>query len=232
MSVSQDGETVAFRGARKVIATRMMQSLHTSAQLTFQAEADITALMVSRKQWSVSGRKISLEDCLIAALGHAHRTAGGLSGVADADGVALFDELHLSIAIETQNGLMTPVLRHVERLSLEEIAVARRALVERALSGQLKVCDMKGGTFTLSNLGQTRVSFFTPILNGGQLGLLGVGSFVRRPSLEDGQLSDRAWLPLSLTADHRVVDGAPAGRFLTQICEYLEGAGPRAFENG
>ncbi len=222
-------EETSFKGARKVIAARMMHSLQTSAQLTFHAEADITALLQARRLWRAEGRSISLEDCLIHALCQAHKNEGGLSGVAGADHVSLCQDLHLAIAVATKAGLMTPVLRHADSMSLERISTARRELVETALAGKLKVSDMKGGTFTLSNLGQTRVSFFTPILNSGQLALLGVGSYTRRVCLQKENVEERAFLPLSLTADHRVVDGAPAGRFLTLVCEGLEVMGSHAF---
>ena len=210
-------------GVRKVIAQRMLASLQGAAQLTFHGDADITALMTTRKEWKAAGHKISLEDCLIYALIKTLEAFPGFNGVADEASYTQHSTIDLSLAITTSSGLMTPVLRNIRSMSLIDLAKTRRDLVSRALSGKLAVSEMKGGSFTLSNLGHTRVRYFTPILNAGQLALLGVGRLDEVAEFDEaGHVRPVRKLPLSLTADHRFIDGEPAGKFLSELCEQLE----------
>jgi len=209
-------------GARRVIAQRMMQSLATTAQLTYQTDVDITDLLVRRAGWKAAGLRIGIEDCVIAALAGALLAHPQLNGTVDGDVVRIAPAVDISVAISV-GGLMTPVIRDAASLDLRAVAAARASLVERARAGALQVSEMKGGTTTLSNLGLTVVRHFTPILNGGQLTLLGLGRIETRIARDaDGGIVDRQTIGLSLTADHRVVDGEPAGRFLGEICERLQ----------
>lgn len=212
-----------MRAVRKIIAQRMMDSLRDTAQLTYHGDADVTGLMARRRIWKAGGQAIGLEDCLLHALAGTLAVFPDFNGVSDLGSVTRLESIDVSIAISTPAGLMTPVLKGLGALSLSQIAERRRALVDRTLAGDLAVSEMKGGSITLSNLGHTRVRYFTPILNAGQIALLGVGrltdALVPGP---DGQAVPVRLLPLSLTADHRIVDGEPAGRFLTALCERLE----------
>jgi len=209
-------------GARRVIAQRMVQSLAASAQLTYHTDADITDLMARRAAWKARGAKMSVEDCAIAALAGALAAQPQSNGTLQEDVLTLSESVDVSIAISTGGALLTPVVRNAERLGLAELAAARADLVSRARSGTLKVSEMKGGSTTLSNLGLTAVRHFTPILNGGQLTLLGLGRIEPRLTRGvDGELCERLTLGLSLTADHRVIDGEPAGRLLGDICDRL-----------
>ena len=221
MSVAEGGgERLA--GARRVIAQRMMQSLATSAQLTYHADADITDLMARRAAWKARGVGVSLEDCAIAALAGALAARPQLNGTLQDDVLKLEASVDVAVAISVGGGLMTPVVRNADRLDLAGVAAARADLVARARSSALKVSEMKGGTTTLSNLGLTVVRHFTPILNSGQLTLLGLGRIETRLARRaTGDIVERLSLGLSLTADHRVVDGEPAGRLLGDICERL-----------
>ncbi len=210
-------------GVRKVIADRMQASLQSTAQLTYHGDADVTELMSRRNSWKAAGRTISLEDCLIHAMAHTLRAFPEFNGVADEASVTQHASIDLSLAISTPMGLMTPVLRNVGAMSLGDIAGERRDLILRAQAGQLTVSEMKGGSFTLSNLGHTRVRYFTPILNAGQIALLGIGRLVETAIFDEaGHAVAARMLPLSLTADHRIVDGEPAGRFLDMLCQQLE----------
>lgn len=212
-----------IQGVRKIIAQRMLESLHSTAQLSYHADADVTALLAQRERWKTQSHSISLEACIIFSLAKTLAEFPAFNGVASADSVTLFDQIDLSLAVATPNGLMTPVLRNINALDLPELAQQRKQLVQRALTGKLSVSEMKGGSFTISNLGHTRVKYFTPILNSGQLALLGVGSLYETLSLgADNEIMCRHYLPLSLTADHRLIDGDPAGRFLSKLCEQLE----------
>jgi pyruvate/2-oxoglutarate dehydrogenase complex dihydrolipoamide acyltransferase (E2) component len=209
-------------GTRRVIAQRMMQSLSTTAQLTYQTDADITELLVRRAAWKAAGLRIGIEDCVIAALARALLAHPQLNGTVEGDVVRIAPAVDVSVAISVGGGLMTPVIRDAAGLDLPAVVAARAGLVERARAGALQVSEMKGGTTTVSNLGLTVVRHFTPILNGGQLTLLGLGRIETRIARgADGGIVDRQLIGLSLTADHRVVDGEPAGRFLGEICERL-----------
>ena len=216
-------ETVRLSGVRKVIAQRMLASLHGAAQLTYHGDADVTALMTRRKDWKAAGHAISLEDCLIFAIARTLEAYPEFNAVADDTSFTRHSTMDLSLAISTAAGLMTPVLRNAGTMSLSELAGTRRDLVTRGLAGKLAVSEMKGGSFTLSNLGHTRVRYFTPILNAGQVALLGVGRLVETAVFDTTNVVKPArMLPLSLTADHRIIDGEPAGKFLDALCEYLE----------
>jgi len=221
MNVAESGGQ-RLAGARRVIARRMMQSLAASAQLTYHTDADVTELMARRAAWKARGVGISLEDCAIAALAGALAAQPQLNGTLQDDVLKLEASVDVAVAISVGGGLMTPVVRNADRLDLAGVAAARADLVARARSGALKVSEMKGGTTTLSNLGLTVVRHFTPILNGGQLTLLGLGRIETRLARSaTGEIVERLSLGLSLTADHRVVDGEPAGHLLGEICERL-----------
>jgi pyruvate dehydrogenase E2 component (dihydrolipoamide acetyltransferase) len=216
-------EKVRLSGVRKLVAARMHASLQATAQLTFHAKADVTGLSAVLPRWKDEGRKAGLQDCLFHVLAKALQRHPLLNGTADDDGYTLSDAIDLSVAFSTNGGLVTPVLRALGVLSLDEIAEQRRALTSRALEGKLQVSEMKGGTFTISNLGLSCVEYFTPILNAPQIALLGLGRLgkaLRQAS--DGAIVERVLLPLSLTVDHRIVDGDPAARFLTDLCDMLD----------
>lgn len=210
-------------GVRKFIAARMVASLAQAAQISFHADCDASRLFALRAEWKAAGVAISIEDCLIAALARTLVGFPELNGVGDGDDVVYHNAVHVAVAIAGPHGLRTPVVRDANRKSLLELADCRANLVTRARSNTLKVSEMKGGTVTVSNLGQTRVDHFTPILNAGQLVLLGIGR--ARPQLAltgNGAIIERRVIGLSLTVDHRIVDGDPAARFLTQLCEEIE----------
>lgn len=218
---------IRIGGVRRFIADRMLESLADAAQLSFHAEADATGLLRQRAEWKVAGSPIGIEDCLISAFVAALGAQPEINGTVTKDEIILSGAIHVAIAIAAPDGLKTPVIRDAGTKSLEQIATERRELVSRALARKLQVSEMKGGTATISNLGMTRVQHFTPILNGGQMALLGIGCVTPRLALDgDGKLLERQMLGLSLTVDHRVVDGEPAGRLLTRICSEIEAIHP------
>ncbi|MFV3128912.1 2-oxo acid dehydrogenase subunit E2 [Niveispirillum sp. KHB5.9] len=223
MNTASPIRPIPLKGVRGVIAARMMDSLQGSAQLTYHAEADIASLLARRLEWKERGLRISVEDCVIHALAGVLAAFPAFNGTLEDGLFTPSPVLDLSIAITTPGGLMTPVLRGASGLSPADIAAARADLVARAQAGKLAVSEMKGGSFTLSNLGTTRVRFFTPILNRPQVALLGLGRVV--PVLVpdgDGGVRVAQCLGLSLTADHRLLDGYPCGRFLEALCHAVE----------
>ncbi len=220
-------EIVQLRGMRAMIADKMLKSLQEAAQLTHQAECDASALLAEKEVLSERGVKMSVEDllmrCVIDSLGRHPGMNGTLSGKE----VRLFSAIHLSIAMALPgNLLVAPTILDADAKSLAELRAARQDLSARARTNELSVTEMTGGTFTISNLGLTRVHHFTPILNRPQIGILGIGRIEERASRSaDGGIDWRPMMGLSLTFDHRAIDGAPAADFLTDLCETIEGLG-------
>ena len=209
-----------LRGVRKLIAERMHQSLQTTAQLTIASEADVTPATELRarltRDFDFTYTDMIIHACARALLRHP-RMSAHLEGAEMVDA----SEVNIGIAVALDEGLIVPVIRNADRKQLREIAVESRALAEKAHAMRLKLEDVTGGVFTISNLGTYGVDVFTPILNPGETGILGVGRIVEKPAIYRGEITRRAMLTLSLTFDHRVIDGAPAAEFLQTVVEIL-----------
>lgn len=142
------------------------------------------------------------------------------------DRIVLPEALHIGIAVDTEHGLLVPVVRDVARRSLLDVAARSRELIEAARARRIRPDDLQGGCFTLTNLGGFGIEAFTPIINPPETAVLGLGAILREPVVrEDDTLGVRDQMTLSLTFDHRVVDGAPAARFLQDLCRRLESFG-------
>src|SRR5262249_27702489 len=142
------------------------------------------------------------------------------------DQILILPNINIAIAVDTEAGLFAPVIRNVPSLSLRQVAAHARDLVERARQRKLKAEEMQDGTFTITNLGQFGIDPFTPIINYPQCAILGVGRIERRPVVISEQIVARDQITLSLTFDHRIVDGAPAARFLQTLGQLVENPGP------
>jgi pyruvate dehydrogenase E2 component (dihydrolipoamide acetyltransferase) len=212
--------TVPMRGMRKTIATRMHQSLRDTAQLTIHSEADVTAATELRARM---GREhdFTYTDMIIHAVSRALLRHPRMNSRLSEEAILMLSEVNIGMAVALDEGLIVPVIREAHRKSLREIAIATRDLGERARSGGLKLDDVSGGTFTVTNLGTWGVDGFTPILNVGETGILGVGRIVEKPAIYSGEIARRSTVMLSLTFDHRVIDGAPAAAFLQTVVDIL-----------
>ena len=213
-------DRVAIRGARKVIAERMLQSLQSSAQITITAEADVTPATEFRAHQSREF-DFSYTDMMIHAVARALMRHPRMNSRLEGAQIIHNPGANVGIAVALEEGLIVPVVNQADSKSLREIAVESRALGEKARSGHLKLEDVTGGTFTITNLGMFGVDAFTPILNPGETGILGVGRVTEKPAIYNGVIAKRAMLWLSLTFDHRVVDGAPAAEFLQSVIEFF-----------
>jgi pyruvate dehydrogenase E2 component (dihydrolipoamide acetyltransferase) len=129
--------------------------------------------------------------------------------------------VHIGVAVALDEGLVVPVIRDADRKTVQEIAEVSRALVDKARAGTHGVDDVRGGIFTITNLGMYGIDAFTPIINQPQVAILGVGRIIEKPAVHDGQIAIRSLMTLSLTFDHRIVDGAPAAAFLHDVAERL-----------
>ena len=208
--------TVPFRGMRKVIAERMHQSLQQAAQLTITSEADVTPAVEFRTRVSKE-TEFTYTDLMIQAVARALKRHPRVNARLTEAGIALLEEIHVGMAVALEEGLIVPVIRDADRKTVAQIAAETKVLGEKARTGQLKLEDVSGGTFTVTNLGTYGVNAFTPIINLGEIAILGVGRIVEKPAIYRGEIARRSMMTLSLTFDHRLIDGAPAAAFLQTV---------------
>jgi pyruvate dehydrogenase E2 component (dihydrolipoamide acetyltransferase) len=220
----QEVPVVPIVGMRRTIATRMLQSLQTMAQVTLTTEADVTDAMTLReglaRQWSENG--LSPLHLVIKATAQALKDHPRLNALQDEDQVRLMDQVNIGVAVSLAEGLLTPVVRDVDQKSLAKIAGETRQLASKTREGKARPEDVTGGTFTITNLGTYDIDAFTPIINPPQVAILGVGRAVDKPIIKKGQITQATMMFISLTFDHRVVDGAPAAEFLQAVKGRLE----------
>jgi pyruvate dehydrogenase E2 component (dihydrolipoamide acetyltransferase) len=209
-----------LHGMRKSIADRMFKSLQSTAQLTITTEADVTPLVARREQLKKEFN-LTFTDMLIEAVAGALVAHPRLRLTVEGDLIQPHEEVNVGIAVALDEGLMVPVIRHADTKSLQQIADESRRLAEKARAGSLGVDEVSGGTFTITNLGMYGIDAFTPIINQPQIAILGVGRIVPKPAVHDGQIAIRSMMTLSLTFDHRIVDGAPAAAFLQDVAKRL-----------
>ncbi len=213
-------EDIPLRGMRKVIAERMHQSLQGSAQLTISTEADVTQL-IDRRQEVRQEFNVTYTDFIVQACAHALRQHPRMNASLEGNIIHVHNDIHVGLAVALDEGLIVPVVRDADKKSLKDIAAEAKTLAEKARASQLKLEEVSGGTFTVSNLGMYGVDAFTPIINAPQSGILGVGRIVEKPVIYRGEVTRRSMMVLSLTFDHRVIDGAPAGAFLQTVADLL-----------
>lgn len=215
------GGVEALSPMRKTIAWRMVESLQTAAQLTLISEADVTELIALRER--LKGQvDVSYTDLIVKAVALALAEHPRLNARLVGDELHLLPEINIGIAVALDAGLVVPVIRDVQAKDVAAIAGEGKALVERARGGKLTEQEMSGGTFTVTNLGAYGVDAFTPIINPPELAILGVGRIREQLVRRGDGMAWRQKMGLSLTFDHRVVDGAPAAAFLQSICGRLE----------
>jgi pyruvate dehydrogenase E2 component (dihydrolipoamide acetyltransferase) len=220
-------EIIPLSGIRAVIAERMALSHAQTAPVTLTAEADATALVELRRQLAADGVEISYNDLLLYVLAKALREHPRLNAALEGDGEAHFAvkvwrRIDIGLAVDTERGLLVPVVRDADRKGLAQLAAETKALAERARAGKCSPDELRGGTFTLTNLGMFGIDAFTPIINLPECAILGVGRIKARPVIVGDQVVGRQMVWLSLTFDHRLVDGGPAARFLQRVVQLLE----------
>ncbi len=224
------GQTVPFKGMRRTVAERMHQSLQTMAQLTMTTQADVTEAVRLREQlvqeWEPEGVRPTYTDFVLRAVAVALPEHPRVNATLEGDNIRLLSEVDLGLAVSLEEGLIVPVIHGADRLSLKEIARLSAELAAKARAGTLSVDEVSGGTFTVTSLGPYGVDTFTPIVNPPQTAILGVGRIKEVAAFEGGRAVPRKALDLSLTFDHRLVDGAQAAEFLSRVRELLESPDP------
>ncbi|BCC59333.1 TPA: 2-oxo acid dehydrogenase subunit E2 [Bacillus cereus] len=227
ISEREESKAIPVTGMRKAIANRMHASLQNSAQLTLTMKVDVTDLVALHKEIAqvVQKRydnKLTITDfvshAVVLALGE-HKEMN--SAYID-DAIHQFEHVHLGMAVALEKGLVVPAIRFANNLSLVELSKEIKNVAQKARAGSLSSDDMHGTTFTISNLGSFGIEYFTPVLNTPETGILGVGAIEHVPVFKGKKLRKGSMLPLSLTFDHRVLDGAPAAAFLRTIKHFLE----------
>ncbi|MEO7913643.1 MAG: 2-oxo acid dehydrogenase subunit E2 [Roseiflexaceae bacterium] len=217
-------------GIRRITAARMAESAHTVAPVTLTTEADATELARLRSNIvaDLAGTELaapSYNDLLVRLVALALLENPALNASLADDRIVQHDAVHVGIAVDTECGLLVPVVRDAHTKSVQQIAAASAQLIAQARAGKSAPNDLGGGTFTITNLGMYEIDAFTPIINLPECAILGVGRIIARPVVVDQQaetIAVRKMMALSLTFDHRVVDGAPAARFLKRIKQFVE----------
>jgi pyruvate dehydrogenase E2 component (dihydrolipoamide acetyltransferase) len=217
---------IPIKGVRKIIAERMLSSLQTTAQLTLNTSADARALLQFRKRCKTSPevlglREVTINDLILFAVSRTLPQHRYLNALFQEETVYEYVRVHLGLAVDTPRGLLVPVIRDADRLSLRELSSEAKRLAAGAQDGHLSPDELSGGTFTVTNLGNLGIESFTPVLNVPQVGILGVGNINPKPVELEGEIQFVPHINLSLTVNHQVVDGAPAARFLNALSQSL-----------
>lgn len=216
------GTLLPFAGMRKVIAERMLQSLQTNAQTTHRVAVDMSETIRLRETFKTAEKTISFNDIISFATCRALIEFPAVNAELTGDGILVKDFVNLGIAVAIENGLIVPVIRDADLLTLAELAEAARSLAQKAKEGKLKPDEYKGGSFTISNLGMFGLDDFVAIINPPESGILAVGKIEKRAVVINDELAIRPMMNLVLSYDHRLVDGAPAAKFLVRIKTMLE----------
>ncbi len=218
---------VKLDGMRKVIAERMAASAYTAPHVTLTTEADMSRVVEVRSTLlptieKMTGARLSYTEIILKAVASALARHSNVNVSLKEDVIEYHESVNIGLAVAVTNGLVVPVLKQADRKGLAELTVESKRLASLAREGRLLPDDMRGGTFTISNLGMYAIDTFTPIMNQPESAILGVGRIHEKPVGVAGQIVLRPMMSLSLSFDHRVMDGAPAAAFLQEIKELLE----------
>jgi pyruvate dehydrogenase E2 component (dihydrolipoamide acetyltransferase) len=227
LAAAEVTSVVPMIGLRRVVAQRMFQSARTVPRVTHTTEADVTET-VRMRQGLVAGAESrgevrpSYTDIIVKIVAQALREHPRMNARLAEEQVQLLEDVNVGVAVAVPEGLTVPVIHGADSKSIKAIAHESRDKIERARAGTLANEDLTGGTFTVTNLGTYEIDAFTPIINLPEAAILGVGRIVEKPAVVDGQITVRSMMYLSLTFDHRIIDGAPAAAFLRTVKGYLE----------
>lgn len=226
VATPDDVREIPVQGVRKLIAERMLHSLQTTAQLTLNASADARALLAYRKRLKNSAevlglRDVTIGDLVLYAVSRTLPDFSDLNALFNGNSISVFKHVHLALAVDTPRGLVVPVIRYADTLSLKNISLEAMRLATACQDGRIAPDELSGGTFTVTNLGTFEIESFTPILNPPQVAILGVGNINLKPVNVNGEVQFIPHIGFSLTINHQVVDGAPGARFLQALSQNL-----------
>ncbi|MGE7767579.1 dihydrolipoamide acetyltransferase family protein [Peribacillus sp. NPDC096540] len=218
---------VPFKGMRKVIADRISESAYTYPHVTLLSEIDMSNSVSLRQDLlpvieKSEGLRISFNEILIKATAFALKQNPSINISLEEKEIVYHSHINIGMAVAVPDGLVVPVLRDVDKKGLATLTKEAKSIGKQAREGQLSLDDMQGSTFTISNLGMYAVDGFTPIINSPNAAILGVGRIQKKPVIVNGEIAIRSMMSLSLSFDHRIIDGAPAAAFLTDLKDVLE----------
>ncbi|MBI2658384.1 2-oxo acid dehydrogenase subunit E2 [Candidatus Woesearchaeota archaeon] len=219
-------ERTPLHGVKKTVASKMSESIFTAAQLTNMHEFDVTELAALREkekaEYEKDGIKLTFLPYIVKAAAMCLKEHPYLNASLEGEEIVLKKYYNIGVAVDTEEGLFVPVVKGADAKDVKTIAKDVEKLASDARSRKVNLMDLKGGTFSISNLGSVGVQFFTPIINYPESAILGVGRIMEKPVAKNGKVEIRKMLPLSLTYDHRIVDGAQAARFMMDMIVRLE----------
>lgn len=222
MVETRSGKIIPFTGMRKVISDKMMQSIHGMAQANHKIKVDMSEIIRFREILKVSNIKVTFTDILVKIVSKALLEFPIINSSLTDEGILLNDYVNMGIAVAIENGLIVPVIKNVELLTLEEISIVSAELINQAKKGGLKPNEYTGGTFTITNLGMFDIDEFTAIINPPESAILAIGKIDSIPVVEGDNIVIRPVMMLSLTYDHRLIDGAPAALFLQRVKQIMQ----------
>ena len=226
-STEQEVEVVQLSQIRKAIARNMIQSKHQAVHMTVFDEVEVSELARVREKYKTrfadGGIKLSFLPFILKATALALKEFPSLNSEMDLENGKLFLKKYynIGIAVDTPEGLVVPVIKNVDKLDIRELAVKVSEIAEKARSRSLSLEDMKNGSFTITNFGSIGGQFAVPVINFPQAGILGIGRILEKPVVKESLVVPGKVLPLSVSVDHRIVDGGEVSRFLNRIMEYL-----------
>ena len=227
-SAADEYTDTPIKGIRKVIAERMMNSLATAAQFTLNASAEAVRMQSLRERFKASDpamglSKVTVNDLVLFLVSRLLKEFPFLNGVKTNGTIRLYKNVHLGMAVDTPRGLMVPVIRNADRMSLAQISAQAKLLAGECQAGSISPDLLSGSTFTVTNLGNTGIESFTPVINAPEIAILGVCGIQPKPAADgQGGYAILPHLSFSLTIDHAVVDGAPAAKFVKALCAALK----------
>lgn len=221
------GKILSFTSMRKVIAERMSHSYFTAPTVTLNIDVDMTKTKELRAEvkeliFAETGNKVTFTDIILMAVSRALRKYPMVNASLVEEGILLHDNINIALAVGLDEGLLVPVIKDVDKRSLSSIVTATKDIIERAKNNKLMPDEMQGSTFTISNLGMYGITHFNPIINQPNSAILGVNAIIDKMVVIEGQPQVRPMMTLSLTTDHRVIDGAPGAKFLQYLKRLLE----------
>jgi pyruvate dehydrogenase E2 component (dihydrolipoamide acetyltransferase) len=210
-------QTIPLSGFKKTTAERLSMSFRTAPHSTIIMETDVTKAAETHQKTQVSYTTI-----IVKAAAKALSELPMMNSTLEGDRIKMFEDVNVGVAVATENGLVVPVIHNADKKPLKEIDAAIKELTEKARQSKLTKEDLTGGTFTITNLGMYDVDFFTPIINPPEAAILGIGKIIEKPVAVNAKIEIKPVLMLSLSYDHRIVDGAPAAQFLQHIKQQIE----------
>ncbi len=215
---------IPLTSMRKTIIKRLSNSEKNTLRVTMTMEVDMSKAIRLRETINQEERnvRISYTDMIVKATIDTLKQNLILNSKLEGEKILIFEKIHMGVAVALESGLIVPVIRNADSLSLVEIARSMKKLIEKAKKRKLSLSEVTGGTFTITNLGQFGVDIFTPIINPPQSAILAVGSIKEKPVVVNGEIVKRHIMSITLSFDHRIVDGAEAAIFLQGIKTVLE----------